>query len=150
MLAGMDVEAKVLRSEAETEVFARAFARTLGPRDTVCLRGGLGAGKTLFCRALIRELCGDEGLEVPSPTFTLVQHYEAQDGRGIWHFDLYRLEHPDEVYETGWEEALGQAILLVEWPERLGSLIPPRRIEVALSPVPDEPGARRAEVSRHG
>lgn len=150
MLADMDVQDRVLRNEAETEAFARVFARSLGPQDAVCLRGGLGAGKTLFCRALIRELCGDDHLEVPSPTFTLVQHYEAADSQPIWHFDLYRIEDPEEVYEAGWEEALGQAIILVEWPERLGGLIPRQRIEVTLSSVPDDPGARRVEVSRHG
>lgn len=150
MLAGMDVQERILRNEAETEVFARDFARALGPQDAVCLRGGLGAGKTSFCRAVIRELCGDDRLEVPSPTFTLVQHYEADDGRALWHFDLYRIEDPDEVYETGWEEALGQAILLVEWPERLGGLIPRQRVEVTLSPVADNPDARRVEVKRYG
>lgn len=150
MLAGMDVQEQVLRSEAETEAFARVFARALGPSDAVMLRGGLGAGKTSFCRAVIRELCGDDRLEVPSPTFTLVQHYEADDGRALWHFDLYRIEDPDEVYETGWEEALGQAILLVEWPERLGGLIPRQRVEVTLSPVADNPDARRVEVKRYG
>ncbi len=150
MLAGMDVQDRVLRNEAETEAFARVFARSLGPKDAVMLRGGLGAGKTSFCRALIRELCEDEHLEVPSPTFTLVQHYEADDGRALWHFDLYRIEDPDEVYETGWEEALGQAIILVEWPERLGGLIPRQRVEVTLSPVADNPDARRVEVKRYG
>lgn len=150
MLAGMDVQDRVLRNEAETEAFARVFARALRPNDAVMLRGGLGAGKTSFCRALIRELCEDEHLEVPSPTFTLVQHYEAADGRALWHFDLYRIEDPDEVYETGWEEALGQAIILVEWPERLGGLIPRQRVEVTLSPVADNPDARRVEVKRYG
>lgn len=150
MLAGMDVQEQVLRSEAETDAFARVFARALEPLDAVMLRGGLGAGKTSFCRAVIRELCRDDRLEVPSPTFTLVQHYEAADGRALWHFDLYRIEDPDEVYETGWEEALGQAVVLVEWPERLGALLPGRRIEVTLSPVADNPDARRVEVKRYG
>ncbi len=150
MLDGMDVQDRVLRNEAETVAFARVFAQALGRRDAVMLRGGLGAGKTSFCRAVIRELCGDEHLEVPSPTFTLVQHYETADGQPVWHFDLYRIEDSEEVYETGWEEALGQAIILVEWPERLGGLIPRQRIEVTLSPLPDDPGARRVEVSRHG
>lgn len=145
------VQKTLLRDERETEAFAKNFAVQLtGGKDVICLSGGLGAGKTLFCRALIRALCQEEGMDVPSPTFTLVQQYDAADGRIIWHFDLYRLEEPEEVYETGWEEALADGIVLVEWPEKLGSLLPAVRKDVILSAVDGEPNARLIEVKRYG
>lgn len=138
-------------NEAETEAMARAFARGLARSDVVCLWGGLGAGKSVFCRAMIRELCGDQGLEVPSPTFTLAQVYEGYAGQEfpVWHLDLYRLSAPEEVYEIGWEEALGQALVLIEWPERLGVLLPSRRADVTLEPVPGHPNHRQIRIERH-
>jgi tRNA threonylcarbamoyladenosine biosynthesis protein TsaE len=69
--------------------------------------------------------------EVPSPTFTLVQVYEA-DGAEIWHADLYRLTHPDEVLELGLDEAFDRAISLVEWPDRLGGHLPPHALRLRL------------------
>lgn len=130
-------------SEAETQVAAVRLADALKAGDVVMLRGPLGSGKTVFARALIRALAGDTSLEVPSPTFTLVQTYETPRGT-IWHFDLYRLEDTDEVYEVGWEEALSGGIVLVEWPERLGSLAPKKAIEVMIEGSGDS--ARRLVV----
>jgi tRNA threonylcarbamoyladenosine biosynthesis protein TsaE len=118
------------RSEAETCGLARKLAEQLRPGDVVLLRGELGAGKSTFARALIQGLCG-EGTEVPSPTFTLVQTYDARHFK-IWHFDLYRLEHFDEVYELGIEEAFRNGVCLVEWPERLGPHLPKYYKEVEL------------------
>ena len=150
MLADMGVvQETLLRNEAETAAFAKNFARKAGPRDVICLYGGLGAGKTSFCRALIRELCGDEELEVPSPTFTLVQQYEAASGQEVWHFDLYRVEDPEEIYELGWEDALGQGLVLVEWPERLATLLPKRRVEVTLKAVTGDPEKRKITVKNY-
>lgn len=139
------------QTEAETEAIARSFGLTLGPGDAVCLWGGLGAGKSVFCRALIRSLCAAPELEVPSPTFTLVQTYEGGEvpGFAIWHFDFYRLASPEEVYETGWEEALGQGLILAEWPERLGALLPSRRTDVTLAAVPGHPNHRQIRIERH-
>lgn len=130
-------------SEAETQVAAVRFADGLKAGDVLLLRGPLGSGKTVFARSLIRALAGDTSLEVPSPTFTLVQTYETPRGT-IWHFDLYRLEDTDEVYEVGWEEALSGGIVLVEWPERLGSLAPKKAIEVMIEGSGDS--ARRLVV----
>ncbi|MCB1783048.1 MAG: tRNA (adenosine(37)-N6)-threonylcarbamoyltransferase complex ATPase subunit type 1 TsaE [Alphaproteobacteria bacterium] len=138
-------------SEMETEAVARKFALDLKGGDVVLLHGDLGAGKSVFCRRLIRSLCGDDGMEVPSPTFTLVQTYEAAlDGADvlIWHFDLYRLWDASEIYEIGWEEAVAGGIVLVEWPERLGGLLPARRIDVFLGPVADRLDARMIRVER--
>lgn len=97
--------------------------------ETLLLEGPIGAGKSHLARALIRARLG-RWEDVPSPTFTLVQVYQADVE--IWHADLYRLTHPDEVLELGLEEAFGHAICLVEWPDRLGSALPERAVRVAL------------------
>ena len=120
-----------LADEAATAALAAKLAPLLRPGDMVALRGDLGAGKTAFSRALIGVLAGGP-VEVPSPTFTLVQSYDLPGGV-VWHFDLYRLSSPDEVIELGWDEARAEGIALVEWPERLGSLMPADRLELALS-----------------
>ncbi len=137
-------------SEIETSEFARGFASGLAPNDIILLNGDLGAGKSVFSRAVIRALCGDENIEVPSPTFTLVQTYDAPIGM-IWHFDLYRLSDICEIYEIGWEEALSGGVLLVEWSERLGNLLPPSYIDVTLSPIlgADNKDKRKIEVIKH-
>lgn len=119
----------VSRSEQDTEKLARELAGRLSPGDTVLLQGDLGAGKTVFARALIRALADDPALDVPSPTFTLVQTYDTPRGP-IAHFDLYRIEDAEDVYETGWEDARAEGIVIVEWPERLGSLAPQEAIAV--------------------
>ena len=115
------METFVSHSETETADIAHAFAARLHSGMLITLQGDLGAGKSVFARALIRTLAGDPALEVPSPTFTLVQTYETTRG-AVWHFDLYRLKGPEEIYELGWDEALAEGIVLVEWPERLGGL----------------------------
>ncbi len=112
-----------LPDEAATERLGALLADRLRPRDVVTLRGGLGAGKTTLARAILRAASGDPELVVPSPTFTLVEVYDTR--RGVfWHFDLYRLEAPEQVFELGWEEARTDGIVLLEWPERLGTLLP--------------------------
>jgi tRNA threonylcarbamoyl adenosine modification protein YjeE len=119
-----------LADEAATVALARAVARGVRPGDVIALWGDLGAGKTRFARAFIGALAG-EGEEVPSPTFTLVQGYDTPAG-AVWHFDLYRLDSADEVLELGFEEALADGIALIEWPDRLGSLLPRDRLDLAL------------------
>jgi len=86
--------------------------------DVFALTGDLGAGKTTFSRAFIRAILSDPTTEVPSPTFTLVQHYEAEEF-DIFHTDLYRLKDPDEVYDLGLDDERTQAVMLVEWPDRM-------------------------------
>jgi tRNA threonylcarbamoyladenosine biosynthesis protein TsaE len=113
----------------------------------VALVGDLGAGKTTFARALIAAFAAEAGQappEVPSPTFTLVQTYDFPRA-AIWHFDLYRIERPGDALELGIEEAFGEGIALIEWPERLGPLLPARRIEVRLA-FADAPDGRRIEI----
>lgn len=131
-----------------TARLAQALAPHLEPGDLVTLEGDLGAGKTEFARALLRARSDDPALDVPSPTFTLVQLYDDPAGGLIWHFDLYRLEDPDEVLELGWDDSR-DAIALVEWPDRLGDLLPPDRLAVRLAPGAAA-GARRATLIGNG
>ena len=112
-----------LPTEAATEALGATIAARLKRGDVVGLKGDLGAGKTTLARAVVRAAAGDPELIVPSPTFTLVEVYDTPRGP-IWHFDLYRLDSPDQVYELGWEEALAEGVVLIEWPERLGPLLP--------------------------
>jgi tRNA threonylcarbamoyladenosine biosynthesis protein TsaE len=107
---------------------AKPLSRALRPGDVVALWGDLGVGKTTFTRVLIQTLVG-KAIDVPSPTFTLVQVYECPPGE-VWHCDLYRLKDPEEVFELGLEDAFHQAICLIEWPERLENLLPQRRIDI--------------------
>ena len=111
---------------AATGAFGRRLAGQLRRGDVVALKGGLGAGKTTLARAVVAGLSPDAG-DVPSPTFTLVQTYPVTLGDGpaeVWHFDLYRLDRPDQVYELGIEEALAEAVSLIEWPELAAGLLP--------------------------
>ena len=121
-----------LPDESATERLGAALAARLRPRDTVALEGGLGAGKTTLARAILRAASAAPDLVVPSPTFTLVEVYDTPKG-AFWHFDLYRLETPEQVFELGWEEARADGIVLVEWAERLGPLLPADRLTVTLT-----------------
>lgn len=113
-----------------TDAIGRALAPVLAAGDVVALHGPMGAGKSHLARAVIRARLGDPQAEVPSPTYTLVNVYAAPDAE-IWHADLYRVD-AEEVAEIGLADALGHAIVLVEWPDRWAGL-PERRLDVALS-----------------
>ena len=126
----------ISESEAQTIAFAQSCAATAKNGDIFTLQGPLGAGKSVFARAFIQHLAGNT-IDVPSPTFTLVQTYDSDKG-AIWHFDLYRLKEPEEIYEIGWEEAIAGNINIVEWPERLGALLPSYRKEIIFEAVSDE------------
>jgi tRNA threonylcarbamoyladenosine biosynthesis protein TsaE len=134
-----------LEDEAATDRLAARIAGLVRRGDAILLQGGLGSGKTSFARAFLRALGVEE--EVPSPTFTLVQAYETAKGP-VWHFDLYRLKQPEEALELGLEEARGEAILIVEWPERLGPLRPNDALTLSLEI--DGPARRRAALSGGG
>lgn len=113
-----------LLSQEDTKTLALALAEIVQKGDILLLEGDLGAGKTTFARFFIRHFLGDD-IEIPSPTFTLVQSYLTPQFL-IWHFDLYRIEEEDELQELGLEEALASGVSLIEWPERLGSHKPLR------------------------
>ncbi len=123
-----------LADEAATIALAEDLAAVLAPGDVIALSGDLGAGKTTFARALIRAVFDDTGLEVPSPTFTLVQTY-AGDRLTIAHFDLYRITAAAELDEIGLDEARADGAVLVEWPERAEDRLPADRLEIALEIV---------------
>lgn len=120
-----------LPDDAATTALGHSLAQLLQAGDTVLLAGGIGAGKTHLARAFIQAKLG-RAEDVPSPTFTLIQTYEA-DTCEIWHADLYRLSHPDEVLELGLEAAFEKGICLIEWPDRLGVLVPKSALNIAIS-----------------
>jgi tRNA threonylcarbamoyl adenosine modification protein YjeE len=136
-------------SEPDTIRLAEKMAEKLRPGDILFLEGDLGMGKSVFARALIRAMAGEPELEVPSPTFTLVQTYDTSAG-AVWHFDLYRIRDPMEIYELGWEEALDGSIVLVEWPSRLGNgLAPARRLEIRFTALTEQDG-RMIAITPYG
>lgn len=116
------------QSEKETISFAKKFAKTLKGDEIIALWGTLGMGKTVFAKAIIQELTGRKE-DVPSPTFTLLQTYDTALGE-VYHFDFYRLKNPEEAYEIGIEDAFESGICLIEWPEKIGALLPKRAINV--------------------
>ncbi|HEY4076832.1 MAG TPA: tRNA (adenosine(37)-N6)-threonylcarbamoyltransferase complex ATPase subunit type 1 TsaE [Rhizomicrobium sp.] len=118
-----------------------AIAEGLQVGDAVALWGDLGAGKTTLARAILRALGVSE--DVPSPTFTLVQAYDTPR-LAISHYDLYRLKHVREIEELGFDDALAQGAVLVEWPERAPEALPPDALHVQLS---FNDGARRAKLT---
>ncbi|MFW7269097.1 tRNA (adenosine(37)-N6)-threonylcarbamoyltransferase complex ATPase subunit type 1 TsaE [Gluconacetobacter sp. Hr-1-5] len=125
-----------LSNQQATEDLARRLAGAARPGDAILLSGVLGAGKSVFSRAFLRAACGDPGMEVPSPTYTLVQSYDAPGG-AIAHFDLWRLEGPEGLHELGWDDAC-EGIVLVEWPDRLGALAPADALRIVLSVTGEE------------
>lgn len=147
-MSDTDTSVLTLADEAATARLGGVLARLLTPGTTVALSGDLGAGKSALTRAAIRAATGDPDEDVPSPTFTLVQTYEAADGTEWWHFDLYRLERPDDALELGIEEAFTNAVCMIEWPERLGPWLPRSAVRIALTITAD--GARRAAISGPG
>ena len=118
---------------------AGCFASRLAAGLVVGLHGPLGAGKSEFARAVIHHSCGND-LDVPSPTFTLVQSYETLTGLALYHMDLYRLETPEEVFALGVEDSFYEAVNLVEWPVKMGGYWPRDAVEITIKALPT--GAR--------
>lgn len=129
-----------------THALAARLARVAKIGDVIALSGDLGAGKTEFARAFIRTLTEPDE-DVPSPTFTLVQTYDGAQFT-LCHFDLYRLDHPEDIFELGIEDALSDAISLIEWPDRMGTYIPRDRLDVRLT-VTKGRNHRQAELIPH-
>ena len=120
----------ILDDLAATERLGAAIAEALRPGDCVLLEGPLGAGKTALARGLLRAAMGDPALEVPSPSYTLVQTYHAVT-LTLHHLDLWRLNGPEGLAELGWDE-MRQDVMLIEWPERLGPWQPAEALTVSL------------------
>lgn len=114
-----------LPTEEDARAFAHALAEKLRPGQPLLLSGPVGAGKSFVARAIIQHLMASNGRieDIPSPTFTLVQVYDLPVG-DVWHCDLYRLSDPQEIIELGLDEAMETEICLIEWPERMGELVP--------------------------
>ena len=131
-----------VHSVEETWAFAGEVAQTLKPGDVICLEGDLGAGKTTFTQGLAKAL-GVAG-RVTSPTFCIIQEHRAENAAPgapqlLVHMDLYRLHGEDDVIAIGWEDYLSEgAVLVVEWPERAGSLIPPDALHISFRHLPGE------------
>lgn len=126
---------RTLTTEDDTAAFAASIAALLKAGDVILLEGEIGAGKSAFARAVIRSLAGAE-IEVPSPTFTLVQTYDLSPAE-VWHCDLYRLSHPDDVFELGLDTAFETGICLIEWPDRLGADLPDGALTLHFAAHPD-------------
>lgn len=137
-----------LDSPTATTRLAQAVADRLDCGDVVLLKGPVGAGKTHFARALIRQLCGAD-LDVPSPSFTLVQTYQTPRCP-VWHVDLYRLTNVSQVLELGLDEAFETGITVIEWPEMLGRTRPERFLEITLFPDATDENRRTARIAFSG
>lgn len=140
---------QIIHNETELAALAARLAPQLKTGDVVTLKGDLGAGKTAFARALVNAL-SLQPEEVPSPTFTLVQTYELP-ALTIWHFDLYRLaEKKMDILELGWDDARSSGVALVEWPDRLGGLLPKDRLEIEIAFHEGSDNARLVTITPFG
>lgn len=137
-----------LADEAATAALAETVAGVCRPGDVIALSGDLGSGKTVFARAFINARA-DHPEEVPSPTYTLVQTYDDTKGIAMYHFDLYRIEGADELEELGMEDAFADGISLIEWPDRMGNLLPADRLDLSLA-AGAEDGQRQATLQGLG
>lgn len=135
----------LLKDEAATVELGEDLALALKRGDCVGLSGDLGAGKSTFARAFLRAMADDDALEVPSPTFTLVQSYDLRIP--VAHFDLYRLGDASELNELGFDEALLEGICLVEWPEKASEALPSERITLTFA---HEGNGRRVQITAPG
>src|SRR5271165_3889441 len=124
-----------LPDQEATVRFAAEIGAGLEPGDLVTLSGDLGAGKTTFARALIRTLAGDDMIDVPSPTFTLIQTYDLPRFTLV-HADLYRLSGAAELAELGFDDFPEGAVVMMEWPDRAAGFLPPDRLDITFTLAP--------------
>jgi tRNA threonylcarbamoyl adenosine modification protein YjeE len=115
----------------ETKELAKNLAPLLKKKDVITFKGNLGAGKTTFIKFLIQSLIS-KNVSVTSPTFNLVQIYETTNF-SLWHFDMYRIKNSEEVFETGYEQALSEGVSLIEWPENIQEFLPKDRLDVIIN-----------------
>ena len=132
----------ISNSEEDTSMLAKKIADIARQRDVFAIYGTLGMGKSVFSRAFIRHLTGAK--EIPSPTFTLLQIYEAKYF-DIYHYDMYRIKTPEEVFELGIEDAFYQGVSLIEWPEKMEEYLPAGTIKIRI--VPEGDNRRRILIS---
>lgn len=126
----------IIHSKKESLNLANEISQFIKAGDVAVFQGSMGSGKSFFCRQIIKKLCGDN-TKVISPTFNLLQIYTTKQF-DIYHFDLYRLKHPDEVYELGIEEAFAQHMTLIEWPEIIIALLPNDTIYVDIEIIEEK------------
>ncbi|ABE60955.1 protein of unknown function UPF0079 [Nitrobacter hamburgensis X14] len=149
-MTGPSTFATALANETATAHLMADLALLIGPGDVITLSGDLGAGKTAAARAMIRYLAGDDTVEVPSPTFTLAQHYDLPC-YPLLHADLYRINGPGELEEIGLAPLPDATVVLIEWPERAAGALPTDRIDIAISHRPAlGSAARAAEITGYG
>ena len=121
-----------LSNLAATQRFGGLLAAQLKAGDVIALSGALGAGKSALARAIIQAVDPTED-DVPSPTFTLVQHYALADGTPLWHLDLYRIDDAQDAMALGLDDAFVDAVCLIEWPDRLRKFLPKTNLSIHLS-----------------
>ena len=121
---------RIAKTEQDTMRIAAEVAKHVQKGDIIALYGTLGMGKTVFCRGFIGAFLPKT--EVPSPTFTLLQTYDTKVFP-IYHFDMYRLKSPAEAYEIGVEDAFADGVSLIEWPEKIGRILPKKHISVTIT-----------------
>ena len=142
--------ALTLPTEQATLRLMTDVAAALQPGDLITLSGDLGAGKTTFARALVRHLAGDPTIAVPSPTFTFIQFYDFPR-QPVVHADLYRLSGPGELAELGFDDFPEEAVVLLEWPDRVASFLPADRLDIAFTLAPNLGlEARNVRVTGYG
>ncbi len=133
-------------------VIARLFARLLRASDTILLFGEIGSGKSFFARGVIQSMMINQSImveEVPSPTFTIVQTYDALFP-SVWHVDLYRVSVFDEIFELDLEDGIETGICLIEWPNKLGRLIPKRNISIKFDLTEPDHNMRKIQIEFNG
>jgi len=136
--AAKDTLSIQLSSLDHTRELAEALAGLVGAGDLITLSGDLGAGKSEFARAIIRTRLSDENMDVPSPTFTLIQTYDEGDDSVILHCDLYRLADADELFELGLDDVRSASLLLIEWPDRLPNDWLDTSIDMTIEILPEQ------------